>query len=917
MKKKIIVLLATTLAVPIAFSASAATDDNATESDTALQALYKIGSEIDIPDGKVNVDGKEYAAQKVVITPDGRAYETDRIKADKLGVYTVEYRAFADGQYYAQKKQFETYADMFAVTEGRAEYGKETRYQTGFDGIKVSLNEGGVFTSNHIVDLRKLDRKTPFFRMFATPSAGAGKRDVRNVFIQLTDVYDSNNFVTIVGQSVDEMNDSNPWWINNFYISATAVGGVRTGIEWGTAVHVGNDFGYPINYSLYGYRNFGNSVGKEFYELSYDYGENRLYVPTAEEGRYIIDLDDPRYFGNSWKGFTTGEVTVSVWGTSYREDWFDFFITKIGDNDLSVQTFVDRVAPVITVEKKGETPTASCGLPYTVFPATASDGFSGVVPVSVRVFYNYNGDNRYELPIKDGRFVPREKGVYTLEYTAVDYAGNTETQTVTVNCDDVDRTLRLTLGDIPASGKTGETIMLAPAEATGGVGAVELKTTVMFGDKKITISDGGFVPNETGRYTVETTATDFGGQTASERYDIDVTANDRSVIEKACLPDYMVADCTYVIPVVTAYDPNTKQSVACSVKVNGEQLRDGIYNVPENAVETEIVYEAGSSSKTYLVPIITYISYASLFVSDGGVTDGANGVTLADGEFLFANALSNDIAIGVSVGAGSKLELSFTDYNDAEICAKVELNSGRHEVTYDAMRCKLFVDGEQACAVRLGSGVRFGGRVNGSAVVRSINGRNMYGEERDEVKISVDGYYDLNAAYGKAFTVLSAVAYKVLKPNGAVSVTVTDPRGAVVLEAPASESHAVVADILGEYTVTYRAGSAVISFKINAVDRTAPDIVVNGAPPASVTMGEMFTVPFATAHDDIDGNVNVSCYVVFPDGMINNISLLDSTAGPSGYSVRLTKLGKHKIRYFAVDSEGNYAVREFIVTVSD
>ena len=897
------------------------TQSMATGEESGLQSRYKIGSTVNIPRGEIIVSGKGYDAQTVVIEPNGKAYVADSVVADHLGEYTIEYRVTVEGELYTERTSFETYNDLYTVTgNGTASFGKETRYGTGIEGLQVSLHDGEEFRFNEIIDLRELDYETPFIDLFATPNT-LGQRDVHAFTMRLTDAYDPENYVTIDAKSVNTDGGSNLWWMNFIFVAAGARGNSLKGIEWGkNLVHVDNSFGFPIKYSLYGTIDNQNSVGTNFFQLCYDLAENKIYGPLGKAENYAIDLDDPQYFVDGWKGFTTGEVYLTLSGTSYYAPSFEFTIRKIGNSDLSEETICDRTKPDIRIDCS-EVPIAGLYNDYPVFAATALDGYSGEIPVTTKVFYNYRGENRYELPIEEGKFLPVRKGTYTIEYSATDSAGNTATETISVVCDGVDRTLGLEIGAIPMDCKTGIRVSLARVHVSGGVGSVALKTTVRLSEEEIPVRNGTFIPQKEGTYVVEVTATDFGGQTAKESYSIEVARNDRPVIADASFPDYMVTGGTYRIPALSAYNSMTNETMPCLVQVNGKELQGSVYTVPDDALSVEIVYSAGGETKRYSVPVLKYSSPASLFVSEGGAEDSADGVVISGGSFLFANELDSELNIVVFVQGGGKLSLTIVDFLDSTQATTITLTSGQHVLEYRAAEKKITVDGKAVSDAVFEGGVRLSGNVTGSAVIEEINGQAMgTGAAERGTVIAVDGYYALKVGYGSSFEVLTAKGYNVLRPDEACTVSVTDPSGRVLIRnAQADERYSVEVTSLGRYTVVYTAGEESASYSIQAVDRTAPTITIvtmSGNLTQSVKVGNIVNIPYAKAKDDRDGEVETICFIISPDGMISTAEQRLEDRTEAGMLVRFAEPGKYTIRYMAVDACGNYAVLEYVLTVT-
>ncbi|MGH1543161.1 MAG: immunoglobulin-like domain-containing protein [Arenicella sp.] len=163
-----------------------------------------------------------------------------------------------------------------------------------------------------------------------------------------------------------------------------------------------------------------------------------------------------------------------------------------------------------------------------------------------------------------------------------------------------------------------------------------------------------------------------------------------------------------------------------------------------------------------------------------------------------------------------------------------------------------------------------------------------------EPVISIDGYNDadtINLTVGDAFTVPAATA-------------IDDVDGSVAI----SQNNTVDRFTAGTYAVNYSASDAagntatamltVVVAEGTPVDTIAPVITITGlvdGDTVNVVTGGSFTVPSATATDNIDGIVNVA--------VSSNVDT--STAGTYG------------VNYSATDTAGNTATAALLVEVAD
>src|SRR5690606_10153928 len=116
--------------------------------------------------------------------------------------------------------------------------------------------------------------------------------------------------------------------------------------------------------------------GKQRFSLFYDASTKQLFGPANRNGNYIIDLDDPTVFSKPFKGFTTGEVHLRISADVYTSNDFQFMITKLGKNDLSVEV-KDTEGPRIYIDFEGfsesNLPNGILGESYKVFDSYAID----------------------------------------------------------------------------------------------------------------------------------------------------------------------------------------------------------------------------------------------------------------------------------------------------------------------------------------------------------------------------------------------------------------------------------------------------------------------------------------------------------------------------------------------------------------
>ena len=200
------------------------------------------------------------------------------------------------------------------------------------------------------------------------------------------------------------------------------------------------------------------------------------------------------------------------------------------DGTLRTIVVIDGKVPVITVEDIADTALIKSSI--TVPTATATDGGDENVPLDVtfNAIYKVNATDvtGEDLNVAQGGKLTFDRaGTYVIVYYAIDADGNEIDKTFTVTVlPDTDRpvlTVEGGLDDVTAT--KGEEVTVRAASATDEVdGNVNVTVKVAFGVTEIAVTDGKFVAENEGVYTVTYTATDEAGNTIEKSYSITVAA---------------------------------------------------------------------------------------------------------------------------------------------------------------------------------------------------------------------------------------------------------------------------------------------------------------------------------------------------------------------------------------------------------
>ena len=651
-----------------------------------IASSYVLGDELEVPSGKLIYGGSSYDADGVVRFPDGNAYLSEFVTLNQTGVYTLEYRAMAGNKLLRKTKTFEVFEGLYTVGSDRSSmrYGKPSELGVPFTteqspaGLCVSLANGDKFNYNAVVNLNEINKSHKALQFYLTPERSKSA-DAFSVFVKFTDIYDPENYVIVsiwsynrksyndspcraayittcvpmVGQSYtghySTYQKDGGGWIDYIFKSMRTSGfcsfnsfygdNANGALRWIDGTPGGS--GFTVDWGYAGYQQIG---------FWWDYANRQLFSnqPTSEFSELVADYDSSAYYDSLWSGMTTGECYISMWAEDYNNSTFNFVITEMNGEDLTsaepATTYKDTDAPAITVNygEYGENsyPDALVGSEYTVFPATAFDGYDGAKDVKVRAFYRYGTDNCYEVSCGK-TFKPDRAGEYTLVYYAVDNAGNRAEKKVTVTAvEQAGTPVTLTVDSSSAvkSGKRGEFVKIASASYSGGVGKLDYKVTAVGKNsgEKYEINGNSFRPMTADVYTVIYNVSDFIGQTETVSYEVTVAENDGPIFENLpVLPKYLISGYSYRFPEIAAIAKNgssVKGEIVLSDGGKEKTAVGGVIAVSGDSRTVELIYRAADGGKQselrFEIPVINAAKGVSIdlakYFAGNGFTAASN-----------------------------------------------------------------------------------------------------------------------------------------------------------------------------------------------------------------------------------------------------------------------------------------------------
>ncbi len=180
---------------------------------------------------------------------------------------------------------------------------------------------------------------------------------------------------------------------------------------------------------------------------------------------------------------------------------------------------------------------------------------------------------------------------------------------------------------------------------------------------------------------------------------------------------------------------------------------------------------------------------------------------------------------------------------------------------------------------------------------------------------------------GETVTLAPLVIGDVLDPYVECTINVTDPDGETVVDnngvrlskiTDYTATYSFTLTKMGEYTTRYviedGAGNrSPNTAKNTAVDKEAPNLLLQGTPVKNATVGERVNIPKASAEDSNHKGEKTACKVYIwlenPDGKVENISDKDAFIPKTA--------GKYTINYYTVDESGNSAMQIYYIAVME
>lgn len=892
---------------------------------------YMVGETVEIPSRKLTEGDKSYDSCVLVTTPAGVTLTGSEAHLSEAGKYTVTYVANrADGTVLKEEYSFIACDNLYSVTSSLSSvtYGHTLAgYEITTDAVLASVSSRDRFLYNPMVDLNALGGKE-FIEFFVTPEV-IGTPDAMKIQIVLTDAHDEDNFVVISIKKGTAAQAGAAWAERNSYITANAVGQVPAGLENGyTGIEVygkqyrlqkGTVWGANLRFSMPGNpayvslddpQNDPDKVATQSLKISLDNETGDIYA----NGQLVTVLKNSDIYDDVlWKGFTTGECYLSVYGEGFNSAALGLGIVSLGGESMregGENKFIDDTAPVISIDAGGEaqTPRAVAGKPYRLFAVEAVDDYSGRCEVVGSVYYNTPDGARVRADVKDGCFTPFKAGSYTVEYTAADRYGNVAVETVEIIAEaDSSALLVAEIADA-ADGEAGCELRVPVPEFSNARGNCRWEAVASLNGNdnvayKITSENPVFTPEYAGAYTLTYTYGDYVTEGKAEKT-FNVGASRKPVIDgMPVLPEYLILGCEYNLPSVsgTVYTDGTPVRKVCGIYVSedggAERAINGKLITYANSY-AEVIYRIsdgdGSEVKSAKIPVIDVGYNGNYKIEKYFYGDGFSTVTDKDYIRFTADGAQGETAATTFINPLQTFDFSLRVYA-----------SGKG---FNSISVIL------SSASDIDSKVKFTYRNEGGQVMFSVNGGSevaltatAFNDPTSPLTLSFNGFNNTVMPTG-----VSSLAYKVTH----------DTRGNEFKGFENMSAYMTVE--LGGITDKNSASVNIVSLNGQKISNVYTDITKPQLSAATASgdrlQGTEYVIPKVYAADVLDV-VTGTMSVTAPDGSfaVSKDGVVIGTGSDISrdYTIVLSQFGAYTVRYEVADICGNKLTYEYVLRAAD
>ncbi|MBQ7912215.1 MAG: hypothetical protein IJ308_00510 [Clostridia bacterium] len=876
-----------------------------------IEETVKVYSDIDVSKCYGVCNGYKFACKAEITTPSGKIVTTDsQYTVEEEGEHKIKLTSTIGGE--KVEEEFTTRAEGCSAqglfTCSNSEFLQDNKEIA--ENVIADLRTGAQFqldTTNSslafkpVVDLKDLKGESLSSLIeFSTNVNSTNLPDLRGLRIVLTDVYDSTNRVGVTFT----MSSTILWLDKEHGIEEGTASAPSMKAEWdGYAVGDSSTYTpepgktYAFSSSFMPQYHLPSEKGLTYLpiRLYYDIDDNAIYTERKEGLLLIYDLDNPMDSYGDFKGFTTGEVYVSIECTGTSGD---IVFTKIGD-----YTFGDVTADTY---KKANTSMLLNGYDFENM-LTGVVGYAYPLPQALYAdavttkLYKLDGEKETEIAF-DGTFTPNEAGRYAITCTSLNEYGY-ETS-VKGYFDVLSEAVEITPPTVDLQAKLLDVWKVPTLQFEGGIGELSLRYTLQKGETSYDVLPGdAFALDKKGEEVkLAVTATDAIGYSRTFTFPLTIDSN---VMRFELLNEFdsvsVNAGTVLTVPDYVAIDYSKEDVSQNNVEITIRRGKTQILSVGDEIEvrsDSNVYYYAGETLlKTFSIRCLqSFVEGGKVeeqFTSSSGVSQV--NTSIVGTVFTLSN---NDATILMPYTlSSSSLHIQFSLFDDmlgSSVLIRLRSLSGQellYELTGLGAEPTLYVNGEKTyCKVSVAKSV-----YKGTDMPEYLN-REYY-----TYSFIVDG--------AKA-TLYNGDALRIAtidKWNDGLLFDGFD-RGAVQLSFEVQNAKTNGVFVLGKVS-----NQGLTSVHLGKGEKMAPMIAFDGAfGSMSVEKDSEVVIPTAYVYDVFDPKSSATLSIMSPSG-----EDLLKKAPAEEYVFTASEYGIYYVSYDVRDSKGNTDTLNYLVVITD
>ena len=856
-------------------------------------------------------NGYKFACKAEITTPSGETVSVDsQYTVQEEGEYVVKLTANIGGEKVEERLTIlaEGYSAQGMFACSNAEFLQDEKEIA--ENVVAELRTGVQFqldTTNSslafkpIINLSDLAGDTLSSLIeFSANVNSTNLPDLRGLRVVLTDVYDSTNRVGISFT----MSSTILWLDKEHGIEEGTAAAPSMKAEW-DGYAIGDSSAYPpepgktyaFNSSFMPQYHLPSDKGLTYLpiRLYYDIQDNAIYTENKNGLLLVYDLDNPMDNCGDFKGFTTGEVYVSIESTGSGGD---IVFTKIGGytfDEVSAETYKQANTSMLFGGYDFENMlTGVVGYAYPLPKALYADA------VTTKL-YKVDGERETELAF-DGSFTPNEAGRYAITCISQNEYGY-ETR-VKGYFDVLDEAVEITPPTVELQAKLLDVWKVPALTFAGGVGELSLQYTLQKGGVSYDVLPGdAFKLDKKGEeIKLAVTVTDEIGYARTFTFPLVI---DNNVMHFALLDAFdsisVNAGTVLTVPDYVAIDYSQEDVSKNNVEVTIRRGKTQILSVGDEfevRADSNIYYYAGDELlKTFSIRCL------DSFVADSAVSEqftASTGVsqihTSILGTVFTLNEASATVVMPYTLSS-SGLNVQFSLFDDmlgATVLIKLRALSGQeliYTLTDLGAEPTLYINGEKTyCKVS-----------TAKAVYKETDMPEYLNREYYTYSFIVDG------AKATLYNGDSLRIASIDKWNDGLLFNGFE-RGGVQLSFEVKDAKTNGAFVLGKVS-----NQGLTSVHLGKGEKIAPMIAFDGSfGSVSVKKDSTVIVPKAYVYDAFDPQSSATLSIMSPSG-----EELLKKAPAEEYTFTASEYGIYYVSYDVRDSKGNRDTLNYLVVVSD